>query len=119
LQQFRKKIMVKNIVRKYTDSMEALMNCAAACENCVSVCINDGKPLSCCHICLDCADICMTLFRLEAHNSTFLKAMYKICADICDACANECEKHADYHPHCKASMYASRDCAEMCRALSQ
>ena len=31
------KNMVKNIVRKYTDSMEALMNCAAACENCVSV----------------------------------------------------------------------------------
>src|SRR5215471_12858807 len=89
-----KKPMVKTIVKKYTESMEILMNCAAACENCVSVCINDGKPLSCCPICLDCADICMTMFRLEAHNSTFLKSMYALCAEICETCANECEKHA-------------------------
>ena len=109
--------MVKSLVKKYTDSMETLMNCAAACENCVSVSINDGKPLSCCSICMDCADMCMLTFRLEAHNSTYLKATYRLCAEICEACATECEKHADYHPHCKVCMYACRDCAEKCRSL--
>ena len=109
--------MLKTPVKKYTESMEMLMNCAASCENCVSVCINDGKPLSCCPVCLDCADVCMMMFRLEAHNSTFLKSMYTLCADICEACAAECEKHADYHPHCKACMYACRDCAEKCRSM--
>ncbi len=105
------------MIKKYTESMELLMNCAATCENCVSVSINDGKPLSCYPICLDCADVCILLFRLEAHNSSFLNQVRKLCAEICDACAAECEKHADYHPQCKACMYSCRECAEKCRAM--
>jgi hypothetical protein len=61
--------------------------------------------------------VCMLMFRLEAHNSTSLRSMYGVCADICDNCAAECEKHADYHPQCKACMYACRDCAEKCRSM--
>lgn len=96
--------------------MEALTQCAAACENCVSVCINDGTPMSCCPLCMDCADVCVMTFRLAAHNSEHLKDAARFCAEICDACAAECEKHAGYHPHCKACAAACRKCAEACRA---
>lgn len=101
----------------YTANMEVFMACAAACENCVSVSIYDGKPLSCCPLCMDCADICMLLFRLEAHNSSWLKQLYGVCADICDACAAECEKHAGYHAHCRACAAACRKCSETCRSM--
>jgi hypothetical protein len=104
--------------RKYTDSMEVFMACAAACENCVSVSINDGKPMSCCPLCMDCADVCMLAFRLEAHNSTYLKDVCRVLATICDACAEECEKHAGYHAHCRACAEACRKCAETCRSMS-
>lgn len=102
--------------KMYTESMEALMVCAAACENCVSISINDGKPLSCCPLCIDCADVCILAFRLEAHNSRYVKEVMAVCADICTACAEECEKHAGYYPHCKACAAACRKCAEVCRA---
>ena len=103
-------------MRNYSESMEVLTNCAAACENCVAVSINDGKPLSCCSLCMDCADVCTLVFRLEAHNSSFLRSARQLCIEICEACAAECEKHADYHPHCKACMKACRECAEKLRA---
>ena len=102
---------------KVSPTMEALMECAAACENCVSISINDGKPLSCCPLCMDCADMCMLCFLLESHNSPNMKAALKLCAEFCDACAAECEKHAGYHPHCKACAIACRKCAEACRSM--
>ena len=102
--------------KMYTESMEVLMACAAACKNCVSVCINDGKPLSCCPLCIDCADVCMLAFRLEANNSAYLKEICRVVADVCDACAEECEKHTGYHAHCKNCAEACRKCAEMCRS---
>ena len=102
---------------KVSPTMEIFMECAAACENCVSLCINDGKPLSCCPLCMDCADICLLCFRLESHNSVNLKAAARLCADFCEACAVECEKHAGYHAHCKACAEACRKCAEACRSM--
>lgn len=102
---------------KLSPSMEMFMACAAACENCVSLCVNDGKPLSCCILCMDCADMCMLCFRLESHNSSQLKEACKLCAQFCEACAVECEKHAGYHAHCKACAEACRNCAETCRSM--
>ena len=37
----------------------------------------------------------------------FAKKFCKLCADICDACAKECERHMDMD-HCQL-------CAQLCR----
>ena len=55
---------------------------------------------------MDCAQICHLAVAYMARGSRQVPAMCGLCAQICDACAAECEKHE--HQHCK-------DCAEACR----
>jgi Domain of Unknown Function (DUF326) len=38
--------------------------------------------------------------------------------DICDLCAEECEKYADIE-HCKLCSQACRKCAEECRKMAR
>jgi hypothetical protein len=43
--------------------------------------------------------------------------MCRICADICNACATECEKHK-HMEHCAECAKACHECAEQCMAMS-
>lgn len=40
-----------------------------------------------------------------------------MCADACDACAMECEKHASKMEECKMCPEACRACAKECRNM--
>jgi hypothetical protein len=39
-----------------------------------------------------------------------------LCAEVCDDCAAECEKHE--HDHCQACAGACRKCADECRKMA-
>jgi hypothetical protein len=45
--------------------------------------------------------------------------MLESCAMACRVCAEDCERHAGLHDHCRICAEACRDCEEACRtALS-
>lgn len=104
--------------------VETCFACAKACEECVTACIDmrdtDSKGhdmTACIRLSRDCADLCTLCGRLTARGSQFMQSFMQVCADACDACAAECEKHADHMAHCKACADACRKCADECRSM--
>ncbi|MBM7849447.1 hypothetical protein JOE65_002675 [Arthrobacter roseus] len=42
----------------------------------------------------------------------------KVCQQACNACATECEQHANIHDHCKVCAEACRRCESACAELA-
>ncbi|RYE49654.1 MAG: four-helix bundle copper-binding protein, partial [Sphingobacteriales bacterium] len=45
------------------------------------------------------------------------KELCSLCADICEACGNECAKHK-HMEHCQECAAACKACAEECRKMA-
>lgn len=94
-----------------TALIQTLNECASVCNYCASACLGEPNVANltrCISTDLDCADICAFTARLLARGSRHAEHLLAECAEICNICAGECEKHAGHHDHCRA-------CAEMCR----
>jgi hypothetical protein len=99
--------------------IDECFDCAATCTSCADACL--GEPdvqemVRCVRRCLDCADACDATGRIVTRQTEpdvgVLRAEVQACAVVCGACAQECEKHAAHHEHC-------RICAEVCRRCEQ
>jgi hypothetical protein len=100
--------------------MTALNDCAAECNHCATACLEeqDIKMLArCIKLDIDCADICQLTASFVARGSEHAGHLLKECAEICNACAEECEKHA-HMEHCQKCAEACRRCAEECRSFA-
>lgn len=100
--------------------LDALYNCAAECNHCATACLDeqDVKMLArCIKLDIDCADICSLTASLIARGSEHGEHLLKECAEICNACADECEKH-NHMEHCKRCAEACRTCAEECSSMA-
>ncbi len=93
---------------------EALINilddCARVCESDMTADLmeKDVKIMvRCVQLDIDCAEICALTSNYLSRNSEFAYPITGQCALVCDACAEECEKHPDM-PHCV-------ECARVCR----
>ena len=63
---------------------------------------------------MDCAAICKTGASYVARHSGFAENVLGVCQAICEACANECMKHAKgYFRRCARIC---RECAALCKA---
>lgn len=60
---------------------------------------------------------CWTASQLMSRDSEFVKQISNTCVELCDACAEECEKHQDME-HCKLCAQTCRKCAEECRKMA-
>ncbi len=89
-------------------------DCRTTCLTCVAACLDEGGRKECINLCLDCADICGACDAIAARKGPMASAMMAICAEACDKCAAECEKHKD-DPACLACAEACRACAQKCR----
>lgn len=99
--------------------IDALNNCAAECNHCATACLDeqDVKMLSnCIKLDLDCAEICRMTAGFVARGSAHARHILTECAEICNACAEECEKHS-HMQHCKDCAEACRKCAEACTQM--
>ena len=67
-------------------------------------------------VALDCADVCDATVHVLARQTLpdlrVIRAAVEDCAVACLACAEECERHAAHHEHCRL-------CAEVCRRCKQ
>lgn len=96
--------------------LDALNNCAAECNHCATACLEekDVQMLArCIKLDIDCAEICSLSASFIARGSEHAEHLVRECADICNACAEECEKHPRME-HCKRCAEACRECAEAC-----
>ena len=54
---------------------------------------------------LDCVDICAAtgkiLSRYAGSDTAIARSILEACRTACRACAEECERHASMHRHCK------------------
>lgn len=108
------------------DCIEACFSCAQTCTSCADACLAEAKVAElrqCIRLDLDCADICMATGLLASRragsNQEVLRAMIETCALACRICAQECEKHAGHHAHCKVCAAECRHCEQACAAASR
>lgn len=105
--------------------IEACLDCAQVCRSCADACLAEemvAELRQCIRNDLDCADLCSAaaaiMSRQTGSNDFVLKHLVDVCAEACGICAEECQKHAGRHEHCRVCAETCRDCMEACRAAS-
>jgi hypothetical protein len=104
-------------------AIDALIACAEACTTCADACLSEdtiADLTTCVRTNLDCADICGTarvLSRHTGYDANLSRGILAACATACEACGNECGRHADKHGHCRICAEACRTCEQACRNL--
>jgi hypothetical protein len=102
----------------YQTCIDACLRCAALCNHCASSCTQEKNVkmmARCMQLDMECAAICYAAAQLMSLGSERATAICHICAEICDACAAECEKHEN--EHCQECARACHQCAEECRHM--
>lgn len=103
----------------YQACIEACDACAAACDHCATACLKEqhvGMMARCIALDIDCAAMCRLASGGMARGSEFAKPWCALCAQLCQACGDECAKHR--MDHCQACADACRRCADACRAMA-
>jgi hypothetical protein len=97
------------------EGAQASMSCAEASLAEPSV----AHLARCIRLSLDCADACAAtgqmLTRRTPANTALLRRMVETCAELCRACADECDRQAVVHEHCRTCAEACLACERACR----
>ena len=102
----------------YQSCIDACITCADACTRCAAACKaepNHEMLARCMALDKDCAEFCRLAAAFLARDSEFIDLICQDCAEICDACAEECSGHD--MEHCQQCAEACRQCAEECLLL--
>jgi hypothetical protein len=105
--------------QQYESCIEACNACADACDFCAASCLKEPDPKAmarCIALDMDCAQICRLAAGYMARGSEFAGAICQACADVCDACGDECAKFQ--MAHCQECAQACRRCADECRHMA-
>ena len=104
--------------------IEACFDCAQACTACADACLGEEMVADlrrCITSDLNCGDICAStgrvLSRQTAYDPAMTWAALQACRDACRLCAEECERHASMHEHCRICAEACRRCEQACDRL--
>lgn len=105
--------------------IEACLESAQACISCADSCLAEAATARldrCIRLSLDCAEACAAtgqmLTRRALPNATLRRRMVETCADLCRACAEECDRHGVEHAHCRVCAEACLACERACRAVA-
>ena len=105
-------------------TIDALNDCAQACTADADADLREDdvdSMVTCIRLCLDCADVCTAtvgvISRRAAYDEAVTGPLLEACAATCARCAEECERHANEHPHCRVCAEACRRCEQACRDL--
>jgi len=105
-------------------AVSACYDCAQACTTCADACLNEQNVTElarCIRLDIDCADVCeltgRVLSRVSNTEHRPFTSLVQACADVCRACAEECEKH-QHHEHCRICAEACRGCESACKDLA-
>lgn len=107
-----------NTTQSYEECIQACLECMEACNVCYDACLKEkdlAMMVDCIRLDRECADICAFAAKSMQSGSPFAKQICQLCAEICEACGNECKKHD--HDHCQRCAEACFRCAEECRKM--
>lgn len=113
-----------------TDSLvaciEACHECEVSCNACADACLGEKDVqslLHCIRLNQDCADVCAGSARILARQTesslNLIAAQVDAMELACRVCAEECERHARQHEHCRICGEVCRKCEQACRHLLQ
>jgi hypothetical protein len=111
-----------NISEPLVRCVDECYSCAEACTVCADACVAEqqvGMLKQCIRRNLDCADVCIAAGALASRrtgsNIEALRSILETCALACRICAEECERHASQHEHCRICAEACRACEKACQ----
>ena len=99
--------------------IEACLRCAAICNYCSSSCTQSEHVhmmARCIQLTMECAAICYATGQLLSLGSERALELCRLCAEACEACANECAQHES--EHCQVCARTCRICAEECLEMA-
>jgi|HubBroStandDraft_4_1064222.scaffolds.fasta_scaffold310239_1 hypothetical protein len=101
------------------DCIQACQNCFKACERCAIECLREAgmEMTRCIELNLVCAGVCAYTERELARKSDRAERMALICAEICDVCFEECNKHLPLN-QCAVCAEKCAECAERCLQMA-
>jgi Cys-rich four helix bundle protein (predicted Tat secretion target) len=93
----------------------ATRECIAKGQTCLSHCFEtfrqgDTTMADCAFAVQQMLDVCQAFASLASFDSKHLRAFAPVCIQVCEDCEQECRKHEEHQPECKA-------CADACAAL--
>ncbi|WP_082983055.1 four-helix bundle copper-binding protein [Mycobacterium sp. 1423905.2] len=101
--------------------IDACIECDQACTACADACLSEedvNDLTKCIRTCLDCADACATagrvLSRHTGYDANLTKTVLATSATACMTSADECDKHAGKHEHCRVCAGVCRRCERAC-----
>ena len=104
--------------------IEACLDCSTSCVACADADLAEPdvqELIRCIRLCLDCADTCDATWRVATRQTETdvptLRAQVEACSLACLASAEECERHAAHHEHCRVCAEVCRRCKAACDAL--
>ena len=86
------------------------------CNECFDACLEEEDVkmmVDCIRLDRECADICSFVTTIISRQSAMPSDLLALCANICQACGKECEKHD--MDHCQRCAKVCLECAELCR----
>lgn len=107
------------MAQQYQSCIDACLQCASACNTCAAACTREEHihmMAACIRLDMECAAICYAAAELMSLGSERSKEICRMCAEMCEACGNECGKHQE--EHCKACAEACKKCADECRRMA-
>lgn len=111
--------IVTNTTDKYQTCIDACNKCAQACFECFKACLNEPDVQArknCISILVECALMCQMSSAMMSMEGQFAKDHCKLCAAICQKCAQECEMFKD--DHCQKCAQVCKECADECNKMS-
>jgi hypothetical protein len=101
--------------------IENCLNCHRACEQLLPYCLEKGgmhaerKHIE---LLLSCADVTRTCAHLMMWNSSLHEKFCSLCAEMCTACAVNCEQMGE-DKNMSACAELCRKCADSCQSMSE
>jgi hypothetical protein len=104
--------------------VEECFDCSATCTACADACL--GEPdvadlVRAIRLSDDCAGVCDATGRAVTRQTepdfALTRAALEACIVSCRVCAEECDRHAAHHDHCRVCAEVCRSCEQACRDL--
>ena len=110
-----------NMSQPLVRCIEECLECAQTCISCADACLAEEmvqQLRQCIRLNLDCADVCTSTGALATRrtggNEPVLRMSLELCELACRRCAEECERHASKHEHCRICAESCRRCERAC-----
>lgn len=104
---------------EFFECQQLCSDCATQCHQCAAACLqeDDVKMMArCIALDIECAEACSFAAAAMARGSEHARAICALCAEICQACGEECQQHE--MDHCQECAAVCLACADECRNMA-